>query len=314
MATTVKKDYKQAATNQYDPAYQARVTGLKNALASNLLSLESSKTGINSNYDTSVASSNLNNTRGKNNLSNTMLGRGLGTSSIVTSGLAEQDQINSRQVGQINKARLGDLNNVDAQKALLNQNTTNDLNTMAGTRLSEIQALADRLQQVDVTNEFTNRGLEMQQQGLDMNKQNQTFTQGMTTKNYEMARQSRAFDEQYKNRSLASQEAQYQQDLAFRNKSLADAREQNRIDNEYRSGQLDDGAKNSIAGIEGMMRKQDGEEYESVDGKMYNASRSNKLGTLSKLRDRYSGLNTNSAKAVTQYINNVLNSMYSQGE
>ncbi|MGL4774528.1 MAG: hypothetical protein ACRC2K_13285 [Clostridium sp.] len=157
-------DYRQQAQAQYDPSYNARVQALKNQLAQNTLSLDQSKTGINQNYDTQVGHQNLNNKISKNNISNTMLGRGLGASSIVTSGLAESDARNTRMVGEINTARTGALNDIEAQKAMLAQNMNNTLGQMAGDREKELMALANQLEDRDFEKNFKNRQLALQQQ------------------------------------------------------------------------------------------------------------------------------------------------------
>lgn len=154
--------YKQQAQQMYDPAYNGKVTALKNQLAQNQQSLEQQKTGINSSYDLQVDNQNLNNKLNKNTVSNTMLGRGLANSSIAVSGLAGQDAKNTRLVGDINRNRTADLNNIEQQKALLAQNTNNTLAQMASDRESELMALARQLYGEDWDRGYKDRTLAQQ--------------------------------------------------------------------------------------------------------------------------------------------------------
>lgn len=157
-------DYRKQAEAQYDPSYNARVQAMKNQLAQNQLALDQSKTGINANYDTQVGNQNRNNMISKNNISNTMLGRGLGNSSIVTSGLAESDARNTRMVGDINNARTGALNDIEAQKQMLAQNMNNTLAQLQGDREKELMALANQLEDRQFEKDFKNKQFALQQQ------------------------------------------------------------------------------------------------------------------------------------------------------
>lgn len=158
--------YYSQAQQQYDQSYNKKVEALKNQTAQNQLNLEQQKGGINANYDQQVGNQNLNNKKGKNNMSNTMLGRGLGNSSIAVSGLAEADQINNRLVGQINDARKGDLNNIDQQKALLAQNMNNMLGQMSADREDGIWALANQMEDRAFDKNFKNQQLAFQREQM----------------------------------------------------------------------------------------------------------------------------------------------------
>lgn len=161
--------YKQQAQQQYDSGYNQKVQALKNQLASQQQSLEQQKGGINQNYDISVGNANLNNRMNKNNVSNTMLGRGLGNSSVAVSGLAEQDAKNTRIIGNIERSRLSDLNNIDAQKALLAQNMEATLGQMAGDREDAIANLARQLESEQWQRDFQERQLSQQMAIAQMN-------------------------------------------------------------------------------------------------------------------------------------------------
>ena len=154
--------YMEQAKQQYDSSYNAKVTSLKNQLAQNQQALDQQKTGINNNYDLQVQQQNLNNKLNKNNVSNTILGRGLANSSIAVSGLAEQDAKNTRLVGNINRERTSALNDIETQKSLLAQNLNNTLAQMAGDRETELMALARELYNEDWNRDYKDRQLAQQ--------------------------------------------------------------------------------------------------------------------------------------------------------
>lgn len=141
--------YKQQAINQYDPIYNNKVTNLKNQLAQNIASLQNSKIGINRNYDNQINKNNNYIKGTQNQISNMTLGRGLGRSTIATSGIAEQANIGARMNNETNYARAQDLSAVDNQIATLEQNTNNILTTMANDREKEIMDLARQLMEKD---------------------------------------------------------------------------------------------------------------------------------------------------------------------
>lgn len=182
--------FKEQATQEYDASYNQKVQALKNQLAQNQQTLEQQKGGVNSNYDLQVSNQNLSNKKSMNTISNSALGRGMGNSSIVTSGLAESDQINNRMVGNINNQRTGDLNNIDQQKSLLAQNMEGTLSTMSADRLDGISTLARQLEDRD-------------------------FDKTHQTNQLDLQREKMLADQQYNNLSLAQQKELANAELAW---------------------------------------------------------------------------------------------------
>lgn len=157
MAITKGSNYYNQASAETSAEYESQKTALKNQLASNLQANQAQVTGVNANYDQQVSKQNIANTASKNNISNSALGRGLSRSSIVTSGLAESDQINNRQVGYINTSRTGALNDIENQGRIMQENYNNSLATIEGTRESEIMKLARQLEDTDWNRSFQNK-------------------------------------------------------------------------------------------------------------------------------------------------------------
>lgn len=194
-------NFKDQATNQYAPVYNEKVNALKASLAQNLAALEGQKTGINQNYDTQVTSQNINNRQAKNNMSNTMLGRGLGRSSVVTSGLGEQDMVNNRVVNGINTFRNTALGNVDAQKSATEIGTNDQIAGMSSDLQTQIMALAQQLQGTYQDNMFkqdtyntsgqfnanqANQNNQMDYDKFEYGKTQDIFNNNLATKNFNL--------------------------------------------------------------------------------------------------------------------------------
>ena len=164
-------EYAAKALSQYTPGYNMKVQGMQNTLRNNLSNLENTKGTIDANYDKAVATQNLNNQGIKNNLNNDSLARGLGRSSIVTSGLGSADLANNRALGGIMGEKTTALNNVALQQANATADEQNTENTMAANKLDETQTLADKLKQTDLSNYYnelsSNRNFYMQQLGYN---------------------------------------------------------------------------------------------------------------------------------------------------
>jgi hypothetical protein len=199
---SIDNKYYTQAEQQYNPSYNQKVTALQNQLAQNQQNLEQQKVGVNANYDYQVQNQNLNNRLNKNNVSNAMLGRGLSNSSIAVSGLAEQDAKNTRLVGDINRNRTAELNNIDQQKALLSQNYNNTLAQMEADKYDAIMALAQQLEDRDWNRDFQNRQLAQQYALAEMQKQ------------YQYAQLAQAQAQFEANQTWKQKEWEYQQQLA----------------------------------------------------------------------------------------------------
>ena len=210
---SIDNKYYTQAEQQYNPSYNQKVTALQNQLAQNQQNLEQQKVGINANYDYQVQNQNLNNRLNKNNVSNAMLGRGLSNSSIAVSGLAEQDAKNTRLVGDINRNRTAELNNIDQQKALLGQNYNNTLAQMEADKYDAIMALAQQLEDRDWNRDFQNRQLAQQYALAEMQKEYQYAQLAQAQAQFEAQQAWNREQWQYQ-----QQLAQAQQTDAYKNK------------------------------------------------------------------------------------------------
>ena len=153
------KNYKNVAAAMVDPQFNSKLANAKEALNSNLKSLDDSKLGVNRNYDNRIESNTLQNRLTKNNYSNSDLGRGLGRSTIASGDLGRIDLKNTRETDDINEMRTGDLNQIESQKSLVNTNYAGTVNALKGDRDSAIMSMAEQLRQRDEDVSFRNRQL-----------------------------------------------------------------------------------------------------------------------------------------------------------
>lgn len=223
-----KANYQSQAQKEYDVGYNQKVTALKNQLAQQQSTLDGQKGGINSNFDTQVQSQNLSNKKAMNNISNTALGRGLQNSSIVTSGLAESDQINNRLVGNINSERTGALNDVESQKAQLATGLQATLGTMSGDRQSAIDTLARQLEDSAFDKGYKNTQLEQarEQYLADIQYKKDSLAQNKALADAELAykREVQKAEQTYRGQQLAFEKEKLAQQLAVQREQIAASR------------------------------------------------------------------------------------------
>lgn len=223
-----KANYQAQAQKEYDVGYNQKVTALKNQLAQQQLTLDGQKGGINSNFDTQVQNQNLSNKKAMNNISNTALGRGLQNSSIVTSGLAESDQINNRLVGNINSERTGALNDVESQKTQLATGLQATLGTMSGDRQSAIDTLARQLEDSAFDKGYKNTQLEQarEQYLADIQYKKDTLAQNKALADAELAykREVQKAEQTYRGQQLAFEKEKLAQQLAVQREQISASR------------------------------------------------------------------------------------------
>lgn len=241
-------DYYAQAEQQTQAEHNKKVQNLKSQLASNQLALDQQKTGVNQNYDYQVAQQNLQNKLNKNSVSNAMIGRGLGNSSIAVSGLAEQDAKNTRLVGDINRNRTADLNNIDAQKALLDRNYNAEVGQLEADRLSEIRNLAYQLEDRAFDKDYKNRQMALQEQ-------------------------AQKATEAYQNAYLALQQKQADNDLWYKQQTLAQSASELAWQKEkYYASQSASQSSTDWSTYEGYLA-----DYNAIMGGDYTTSERNKL-------------------------------------
>lgn len=227
----VDQKYIDQATSQLTPTHNSQVTSLKNQLAQNQLALDQQKNSVNANYDLNVKNQNLNNRLNKNTVSNAMLGRGLANSSIAISGLAEQDAKNARVQADIERNRVNDLGNIDANKALLEQNTNNVIGQMDRDLQDKILSLAMQLEDRQWEKDFKDKGFQLQQQQFEYDK-------SYKDKLFEQSQQAQMFDQQYKNQMLAMQQEAQKYEQQYKDAMLKMEQEKMKFDMGYKNDYL----------------------------------------------------------------------------
>jgi hypothetical protein len=192
---TATKDYRKLAEEQYNPGYNMRKVALQNLLSGNVAALNSQKTGINSNYDSQIKANNLNYAMTGNNFNNNTLSRGMGRSTIFTTGMAGIEGERNATDNAINTNRNSELRNIDSQIAQQNTSVNSQLQQLDADKEDEISAIIQKLTQQDIENTRAVKQLADQEaatkfsQDMSTNQYNndlaqQKFSNDMTTKQY----------------------------------------------------------------------------------------------------------------------------------
>lgn len=149
--------YTEDARQQYEPTYNQRVQLLKNQMAQNITNLENSKLGVNQNFDQQIMKNNRYIKSNQNRFSNMTLGRGLGRSTIATSGIGEMSNIGARMNDETNFKRTQELGNIDNKIATEQNNTNNRLTQMEIDKQDQIAALAKQMMKEDKEEQWKQR-------------------------------------------------------------------------------------------------------------------------------------------------------------
>lgn len=149
--------YTEDARQQFEPTYNQKVQLLKNQLAQNVTNLENSKLGVNQNFDQQITKNNRYIKGNQNRFSNMTLGRGLGRSTIATSGIGEMSNIGARMNDETNFKRTQELGNIDNNIATEKNNMQNRLTQMDIDKQDQISALAKQLMKEDKDEQWKQR-------------------------------------------------------------------------------------------------------------------------------------------------------------
>lgn len=159
LSNSIEQGYKDKATSLYDTTYNTNVTNVKNEAATALQNADNQLGSININYDKQSASAQQQTNLSKNNLAKNTLSRGLGRSTIATSGLAGLDASGDKIQAGIEQSRTNDLNNIENIKTTIKNNLTSKLSAMESDRASGIAAKIQELKDKDYQNSITEAGL-----------------------------------------------------------------------------------------------------------------------------------------------------------
>ena len=143
----IDRKYLNDAMEMLGGSFEAQKTQYQNSFNQNIQSLEGQKGGVNQNFDNQLEQNSRNTTRSKNQYNNNTLSRGLGRSTIATSGMAGIQDQGNRISNEVNEQRTAALGNIEAQKALLQQSLQESLLGLQAQQDSEALSLAQQLEQ-----------------------------------------------------------------------------------------------------------------------------------------------------------------------
>lgn len=145
MASTNK--YVSQAQSQLKGQYTTNKNNLQNNFNQNMNDLESQKGDINKQYDGYIDDAKLAGENNKASYNNSTLNRGLGRSSVATTGITGIQNQTDKNITSINNQRQSQMDNIAKLKDMLRNNLTNSLSSLESEYNSNVNSLAMQLQQ-----------------------------------------------------------------------------------------------------------------------------------------------------------------------
>ena len=187
--------YVQQAQAQLKGQYETNKNNLQNNFNQNMNDLDSQVGEINKEYDGYVEHAKNAGEANKQNYNNNTLNRGLGRSSIATTGIAGIQNQTDKNVVNINNQRQSQMDNIAKLKDMLRNNLTNSLSSLESEYNSNVNSLA----------------MQLQQRAEDVAYRNKQLAQQAALANAELA---------FKKQQLAQQAYLSQQELAYKYAAL----------------------------------------------------------------------------------------------
>ena len=143
------KNYVSEANKQLQGQYDTQKNELQNNFNQNMNDLDHQVGTTNKQYDDYVEQAKNQGQMNKQNYNNATLNRGLGRSSIATTGLAGIQNQTNKNVVSINNQRQAQMDNITRLKDMLRNNLTNSLNSLKSEHNSKVNSLAMELKYRD---------------------------------------------------------------------------------------------------------------------------------------------------------------------
>lgn len=168
----IDRKYLEEAKQMLMGGYENQKVQLNNSFNQNVQSLEGQKAGVNQNFDNQLQQNAMNTTRSQNQYNNNTIARGLGRSTVATSGMAGIQDQGNRIANQVNEQRTQALGNIESQKTMLQQALQENLLGLQSKQESEVLSLAQQLEALQYERDWQNKQFAYQQ---SQDKWNQDF-------------------------------------------------------------------------------------------------------------------------------------------
>lgn len=156
----IDKKYLEEAKDMLSGGMENQKIQMQNSFNQNIQALEGQKAGVNQNFDNQLEQNTRNTTMAKNDYGNNTLARGIGRSTIATSGQAGIQDKGNRISNEVEGQRQAALSNIEAQKAQLQQALQNSLLGLEAQQSSESLNLARQLEEMAYNRDFQGQQFE----------------------------------------------------------------------------------------------------------------------------------------------------------
>ena len=150
----IDKAYLEEAKQMLSGGMEAQKIQLQNSLAQNMQGLEGQKAGVNQNFDRQLEQNAINTTNAQNQYLNNSLARGLGRSTIATSGAAGIKDSGNRIANNVNTDRTNALGDIEAQKVKLTEALQSSLLGLQSNFDSQALTLAQQLEEAAYNRQY----------------------------------------------------------------------------------------------------------------------------------------------------------------
>lgn len=185
----ITKEYLNQAIDMLSGNKTNEITQNNTAFKTNLQSLEGQKAGTNQNFDKQLEQNTINTTKSQNNYLNNSLSRGLGRSTIATSGAAGIQDSGNKIANVVEQDRAIAVNNIEAQKTILQQNLQATLLGLESSYDSQAQTLGQQL-------EAQAYARQMERESFDYKKSQDVLDESFRQSQFAYQKQQDALDRQ----------------------------------------------------------------------------------------------------------------------
>lgn len=208
----ITKEYLNQAIDMLSGNKTNEITQNQTAYKTNLQSLEGQKAGTNQNFDKQLEQNTINTTKSKNNYLNNSLSRGLGRSTIATSGAAGIQDSGNKIANVVEQDRAIAVNNIEAQKTILQQNLQATLLGLESSFTSQAQTLGQQL-------EAQAYARQMERESFDYKKQQDALDESFRQNQFAYQKQQDALAMQSRGSSSGSRSGSSSKSSSVNNES-----------------------------------------------------------------------------------------------
>ena len=197
----IDKKYLEEAKEMLSGGLTNQKVQMQNSFNQNVQALEGQKAGVNQNFDNQLTQNARNTVMSQNQYGNNSLARGLGRSTIATSGQAGIQDRGNRISNEVEGQRVTAMGNIESQKVQLQQALQNSLLGLEAQQSSDSLNLARQLEEMAYNRDF-------QGQQFEFTKEQDAYNRDFQGQQFEFTKEQAVADRDFRNAQFEYQKAQ----------------------------------------------------------------------------------------------------------